>query len=74
MIVPNSRAAIARMARAMATKSNIASSPSLFAATGRDFVTATNVVFEKHITKVPTMGDSITEVREEVLSRTATTE
>lgn len=49
------------MARAMATKSNAVSSPSAFAATGRGFVTATNVVYEKHITKVPTMGDSITE-------------
>jgi len=27
----------------------------------RNFVTATNVILEKHITKVPTMGDSISE-------------
>ena len=32
----------------------------------RNFVSATNMVLEKHITKVPSMGDSITEVSEEI--------
>jgi len=62
MLVSNSRVAVARMVRVAVT--NTTASPSLLATSStmtRNFVTATNVVLEKHITKVPTMGDSITE-------------
>ena len=68
MLVSNSRAAVARMVRVAVT--NTTASPSLLATSStmtRNFVAATNVVLEKHVTKVPTMGDSITEVREEML-------
>ena len=68
MLVSNSRAAVARMVRVAVTKTTV--SPSLLATSStmtRNFITATIAVLEKHITKVPTMGDSITEVREEML-------
>jgi len=62
MLVSNSRAAVARMVRVAVTKTTV--SPSLLATSStmtRNFITATIAVLEKHITKVPTMGDSITE-------------
>ena len=49
------------------TKKNIMLSPittaTTAATTRRNFVSATNIVLEKHTMKVPSMGDSITEVR-----------
>jgi len=54
MLVSNSRAALTRIARVAATTNRVVYS-------SRGFVSATNMVLEKHITKVPTMGDSITE-------------
>ena len=50
------------------TKKNIMLSPITTATTTatttrRNFVSATNIVLEKHTMKVPSMGDSITEVR-----------
>jgi hypothetical protein len=68
MFVSNSRAAVARIARVGATNCNRTASPFRLAVpstTIRGFVSSTNAVLEKHITKVPTMGDSITEVRKE---------
>mmetsp|Transcript_13768 Transcript_13768/g.28897 ORF Transcript_13768/g.28897 Transcript_13768/m.28897 type:complete len:234 (-) Transcript_13768:468-1169(-) len=62
MFASRGRAAFARIARVKAATG--VSSPSLLtvpSATHRNFVAPTNVVLEKHITKVPTMGDSITE-------------
>ena len=53
MILSNGRAAVARIART-AARTNLTAN--------RGFVSATQMVLEKHITKVPTMGDSITEV------------
>lgn len=50
MLVSKSGAALARIARVAARKS-----------TSRGFVSATNMVLEKHTITVPTMGDSITE-------------
>ena len=54
------------------TKKNIMLSPITTATTAttttttrRNFVSATNIVLEKHTMKVPSMGDSITEVRED---------
>ena len=52
------------------TKKNIMVSPITTATTTttttrRNFVSATNIVLEKHTMKVPSMGDSITEVRED---------
>jgi hypothetical protein len=53
------------------TKNNIMVSPITTATTTtttttrRSFVSSTNIVLEKHTMKVPSMGDSITEVREE---------
>ena len=50
------------------TKKNIMLSPititTATTTTRRNFVSATNIVLEKHTMKVPSMGDSITEVRE----------
>lgn len=60
MLASRGRAVIARIARVSAA-SGAAAPSSLAAASCRRFVAATNVVLEKHITKVPTMGDSITE-------------
>jgi len=49
---------------ANSTKKNIMLSPITNAtSTRRTFVSATNTVLEKHTMKVPSMGDSITEVR-----------
>ena len=50
------------------TKKNIMLSPITTATTTtrRNFVSATNIVLEKHTMKVPSMGDSITEVRERI--------
>jgi len=64
MFVSNSRAAVARIARVVAKNCNRTASPFRLAVpstTSRGFVSATDAVLEKHITKVPTMGDSITE-------------
>ena len=52
------------------TKKNIMLSPittttTTATTTRRNFVSATNIVLEKHTMKVPSMGDSITEVRED---------
>ena len=49
------------------TKKNIMLSPitTTTTTTRRNFVSATNIVLEKHTMKVPSMGDSITEVRED---------
>jgi len=63
MLVSNSRAAFARMAR-LATTATGTTSPTLSVVSlpaNRGFVSATNALLEKHITKVPTMGDSISE-------------
>lgn len=62
MFVSNSRATVARMVRLATTTRSASPSLSAFSSSNvRRFVAATYVVLEKHVTKVPTMGDSITE-------------
>jgi len=58
MILSNGRAAVSRISRLAAIKNTLVSQSKT---TSRGFVSATQIVLEKHITKVPTMGDSITE-------------
>jgi len=64
MFFSNSRAAVTRVARVVATTKNSGVAPSLATISStmsRNFVSATQMLLDKHITKVPTMGDSITE-------------
>lgn len=70
MILSNGRATVSRIGRMAARKNNIVSQSMAAAATttSRGFVSATQIVLEKHITKVPTMGDSITEVSSHIVS------
>eukprot|EP00536_Pseudo-nitzschia_multiseries_P002291 jgi/Psemu1/317857/estExt_fgenesh1_pm.C_300027 len=58
MNASRSRILLARIARAAGPTRVPASTTTTH---NRSFVSATNAVLEKHITKVPTMGDSITE-------------
>lgn len=62
MFASMNRAAVARVIRVVSTNRTASLSPLAVSSTmSRRFVNVTNVNLEKHITKVPTMGDSITE-------------